>query len=373
MQAELRDREDDGGMAVAGAIARWTKPMALAPSRIGQAEVLHRLLRAVVVSQPPTDVLSETRLAVRSAGHFLRCARHLATYRDWFGNAAHVALREEIALRPALLTLAIHPYLNAEWPVARKLAAIGAHYDLLHGKLDFLRFARADTLVLADIGEGLGVRLEKLAKFDHEGELVISLFCGERRIYCLAFTLGTIGPQTVAYAGALQGANSEDALAMYRTLTHRLEKMRPRDLLITAFRLLCASLGVARILAVADSHRVCSRPYFKSSVRVFSSYDSAWTECGGTARGDGFFELDPGVARRPAGETPARKRAQYRRRYVLVDACARQIDEAIAAARAAVLEPMRRGAADGATDRVPDGASCGGRLATPIRWNVRDS
>jgi len=299
---------------------------------VGRLDALRRLMLAVAASQPPTDVMSRSRLALRIASHFLRCAARLETFRRWFGDTANAALREEIALRPSLVTHAIHPYLNVGWSVAHKLEVISGHYELLNGALGFLRFAPSEALILADFSDGMSVRIEKLTKFKHEGELVLSLFWQGRRVYSLAFTLGTIDAQTVAYAGALQGLDSEDALDTYRTLTHHLQGMRPRDLLVTAFRQLCGSLGVARILAVSDRHRVCSDPYFKSSVQVFTNYDSAWMECGGSDRGDGFFELLPAVTRRLAHEIPTRKRALYRRRYALLDLYASQIHRAVARA-----------------------------------------
>jgi uncharacterized protein VirK/YbjX len=108
--------------------------------------------------------------------------------------------------------------------------------------------------------------------------------------------------------------------------------LRPRDLLVTAFRLLCCSLGVERILAVSDNKRVCSNSYHSPGEQIFSSYDSAWTECGGVPVDDGFFELSPHLVQRSAKDIPSRKRAQYRRRYAMIDAIAKQIDDAVAQA-----------------------------------------
>ena len=332
-------------------------------TRVGRLDALRRLALAVAASQPSADAISRTRLALRITGHFLRCAARLETFRHWFGDTENVALSEEIALRPSLVTHAIHPYLNAGWSVDRKLEVIGAHYALLNGALGFLRFASDDALILADFADSVSIRLEKLSKFKHEGELVVSLFWRGRRVYSLAFTLGTIDSQTVAYAGALQGLDSGNALDTYRSLTHRLEGMRPRDLLITAFRQLCASLGVARILVVSDRQRVCSHPYFKSSVQVFTNYDSAWIECGASICGDGFFELLPAVTRRLAHEIPTRKRAQYRRRYALLDICASQINHAVACA--AGREPVGEAASHNLARAEPIGLQTGGNSGFP--------
>lgn len=142
---------------------------------------------------------------------------------------------------------------------------------------------------------------------------------------------GAIERQRVAYVGALQGLRSPDALEIYRQLTHQLHGLRPRDLLLTAFRRFGLALEVTRILAVDDSHRVSSNGYFAASGQVLSSYDEIWTESGGIATSGGFFELGPVAGRRESSAVPARKRALYRRRYEMLDALDGQIDALVAA------------------------------------------
>lgn len=261
--------------------------------------------------------------------HFLRSAAHLRTFRDWYGNPANPALQAELASRPSLVGCAVHPYMNAAWPAARKLAVVAAHYGLLRGRLAVLR--QVAPVVLAEAGDGLALQIERPGKFAHEGESTLHLVRAGRPLYTLAFTLGERGGRRVAYVGALQGMNSPDALELYRDLTHRLHGLRPRDLLVVAFRHLCLALGVTRILAVGDAQRVSSNAYFEASDRVLSSYDAAWAECGGVAAEDGFFALDPQVTPRAAEGVPPRKRALYRRRYAMLDELARQIREATVA------------------------------------------
>jgi len=206
---------------------------------------------------------------------------------------------------------------------------ISAHYDMLRGPLGFLRFAPVVMIGLADVGEGLQIRLDKPGGFEHEGELVVNLVGGGVRLYSIVFTLGQSGAQRIAYIGGLQGLHSPDALKIYRALTHRMHGLRPRDLLVSAFRSLCCALGVGRILAVTDAKRVSTNAYFTSSSQVHTSYDSAWTENGGRAAHDGFIELCPQREQRAAEDIPARKRAQYRRRYALIDALAKQIEQRV--------------------------------------------
>lgn len=310
------------GAPVAAVAKGGARPLDGTGRPLGHIATLWRLFHATRYQRPGTPPLGLRRTSM----HFLRCAADLDTFRDWFGSPA---LRLALAQRPSLATCVLHPYLNVGWSRVRKVAVIRSHYEMLCGRLGFLRFAPSASITLADFGDGVQIRLDKPGKFEHEGELTLNLFEGEMRIFSLVFTLGEIGAQRVAYVGALQGLDSPLALEIIRSLTGRMEGWRPRDVLVTSFRFLCRALEVERILAISDGQRVSSHPYFPSHTLVFSSYDSAWTDNGGSAGDDGFFELSPQVAQRTHADIPARKRALYRRRYELADGLAQQIDTAV--------------------------------------------
>jgi uncharacterized protein len=292
------------------------------PSRLA---VLGVLLRAAAHSRTGTAPIGIRRVLA----HWCRSACHLETFRTWLGDDSNPALQEALALRPSIVTSVVHPYLNSAWPVQRKLQAIAGHYALLQGRLAFLRAASAHAIELADMGDQLLIQVEAPGKFEHEGQLVINLVRDQVHLYSLAFTLGHADGQRVAYVGALQGLNCPDALKIYRTLTHQMHGLRPRDLLVTSFRVLCQALGFRRILAVSDHARVSSNRYFASSSQVFTSYDAAWLENGGIAVEHGFFELDSCPTSRSSEDIPSRKRAQYRRRYALVAELSGQIGRSV--------------------------------------------
>ena len=302
--------------------------MPLLESRPGRLDVLKQMLRAVTYSRPG----EKKKMVRRVATQFARCAYHLEAFRDTFGDPANLALQEALALRPSLMACVIHPYLNVDWGFEQKLDAISGHYKLLNGRLGILRFSPLASIILANFGDATQIRLHNFLLFEHEGELTVSLFKNGQRLYSLTFTLGQIGSDLAAYAGGLQGLRSPEAVEIYRALTHQQHGLRPRDLLVTAFRLLCGSVGVARILAISDSRRICSNSYHSPGEQVFSSFDRAWMECGGVRMDDAFFELSPCLAQRSTKDIPSRKRAQYRRRYAMVDAIAQQIGEAVATA-----------------------------------------
>jgi uncharacterized protein VirK/YbjX len=300
--------------------------MPLSENRPGRLHVLKQMLHAVSDSRTGAKKL----LVRRAARQFARCAYHLEAFRDRFGDPANLALQETLALRPSLMACVIHPYLNVDWRFDRKLDAISGHYKLLTGRLGILRFAPPASIILADLVDAIQIRLHKHLSFEHEGELTVSLFQSDQRLYSLTFMLGQIGAELAAYAGGLQGIRSPEAVEIYRSLTHRMHGLRPRDLLVTAFRLLCGALGVARILAISDSKRICSNSYHCPGEQIFSSYDNAWIECGGVPMDDAFFELSPHFTPRSAQDIPSRKRALYRRRYAMVDAIAQQMGDAVA-------------------------------------------
>lgn len=279
------------------------------------------LFRAAAFTRPGTSPIGIRKVLT----HWLRSTAHLETFRCWIADDRNPALQEVIDVRPSILVSVLHPYLHSAWPSRRKLEVIAGHYALLQGRLAFLRATSTHAIELADMGDRMHIRLEAPGKFEHEGQLVISLADDRSCLYSLAFTLGYAGGQRMAYVGALQGQHGPDTLQTYRDLTHRMHGLRPRDLLVTAFRELCQDLGIRKILAVSDESRVCSNRYFASSSRVFASYDAAWLENGGVAAENGFFELDACLTPRGHEDIPSRKRALYRRRYALVAELAAQI------------------------------------------------
>ena len=267
-----------------------------------------------------------------------RSLPHWKTLRSWLGDPRHAALQEALARRPSLLRCAARPYVNDGWRPERRLEAVRTHYELLEGRLAFLRFDPARSILLGIAGGCVEVRLEKARWLEHEGELALSLFSDDTRLYSVAFTLGRCQARTVAYVGALQGLGRGDALDIYRALTRRMHGLRPRDLLIAAFRDVCLGLDVHEILAVSDAACVARSAYFTSKARLSSSYDRAWAENGGRVGSDGFFRLSPERVRRAMSELPSRKRAEHRRRYEMLDELGFQISRAVGRASAAYLD-----------------------------------
>ena len=201
---------------------------------------------------------------------------------------------------------------------------------MLGGPAAIIAYATFEELELARLDEeyaGLRVVMDKTKWFLREGEIVLNLFVNDQRFYSIAFTLGVEDGQPLIYVGALQGSNVDTAQDIYRNITHALHGMRPRDLLMVALKLLCGELGVSRIWAISSDKRQHNSPYFGKSHKdkVLVAYDEVWQEHGGIALDNGFFEIPVTVIQKDMSEIPTRKRATYRRRYLMLDKLALDI------------------------------------------------
>ena len=163
--------------------------------------------------------------------------------------------------------------------------------------------------------------LEKAPWFLREGEIVLSIFVNEHRVYSAAFTLSMEGGRPIAYVGALQGRNIENVMEIYRSMTHALHGMRPRDFLLTALKMLLSSIEVGVIWGVCTDNQQHWGNYFAGAhdEKLVANYDEVWLEHGGIALGKGFFELQTKVQFKEMVDIPSRKRASYRRRFAMLE------------------------------------------------------
>ena len=233
------------------------------------------------------------------------------------------SIGKHIAERPETVGAAIWPYQSTAWNARKRLTRIGEHHsviDKIGGPLDF---SVNDRLVLLDLGEirpGLSVVVDQPKWFIREGQLTISLFLDDTRLYSLVFSLFNDNGDIATFVGAIQGRDLDGILDEYRTLTKAAHGMRPRDFLIELFRMFCAMLGIKRIFAVADEYRQHRSPYYgKDPDRKLSvNYNEIWQDRGGTRIDSRVWQLDLIVAERDLGTVSAKKRPMYRRRYEML-------------------------------------------------------
>lgn len=254
----------------------------------------------------------------------------------WYEIADNPMLVAARRTAPETDGLLYWPYIHKDWTRGRRLGVVDRHYRLVAGRAALLArcIHRETELVRLDEDfPGLRLALDRPTWFMREGEVVLNLFLADQRLYSLAFTLGIENGECVAYVGALQGSNHEQALETYRQMTHTFHGLRPRDLLLAGSKYLCASMGVAMIWAVRGDCRQHNSAFYDESKneQILADYDEIWLEHGGRDLGNGFHAIEPVVRQREMSEIPSKKRATYRRRYEFLDKLASRIDAAVQA------------------------------------------
>lgn len=264
--------------------------------------------------------------AFRQRMHFIYSGwRHQDVLRPFHSTEGDAPCRRLAVARPNILDAVVRPYQSTHWDVRTRLTKLRTHYETmadLRWLFDPQAGVEVEICTLPAIHPRLRLVLDEAIWFRNEGPLVLSLFLGPDRIFSLAFALRREEGALIAYVGAVQGRNPADlpgVTGTYRALTKAACGMRPRDLLIELFRMLCDSLGAVRILLVSDKYQQHRDVYFGCSRdAVYARYDAVWLERGAVRIDETMFELPVRVQLRTADQMPPRKRGLYRRRYAML-------------------------------------------------------
>jgi uncharacterized protein len=241
------------------------------------------------------------------------------------------SLARQIDAQPGVAGLLVWPYLHAGWSPAERVQALLDHHRCIDERCPGLALAPGDRRTLATLDEqaaGLALVLDRPMWFQREGELVLNLEQGDMRLFSVAFSLGDATETSAAAGtlfariGAVQGNSAEGMADVYRDLTKELHGMRPRDFLLDALRLLCASAGVRELRAVSDASRHHRHPFFGADTQrsLGTDYDALWAEQGGEPLGDGWVRLPLDAGVRDLESVPSKKRSMYRKRQAMLDA-----------------------------------------------------
>jgi uncharacterized protein VirK/YbjX len=254
---------------------------------------------------------------VRRARYGWRAWRRRQEWKPLREAAPDSPLGQRVQERSGLAHMLAWPYLHCGWTVRERVDTLVWHYRQLE-QWPWLQVPADRRLLLARLpvaGEALSIQLERPHWFAQEGELTLSLFDADTRLYSVVFSFGRRQGRTVAYVGAIQGRSLPGINERYAELTRLLEGCRPRDLVLLALQFVAEVLAVDQLLAVSDACRHHRDPARWRRLDLPSAdYDTIWRDRGGTPTADGFFAIDTGYAPRPLDTVPARKRAMYRRR-----------------------------------------------------------
>ncbi|WP_413734507.1 VirK/YbjX family protein [Sodalis sp. RH21] len=244
-------------------------------------------------------------------------------------------LPEILQSQPGLPCKLHRPYLASNMNHKQQLAALVYHYDyiqqhlprpLLNGHLT------RSGIVLATLegknGQQFYLRLGSLDNLNREGEATV-LITDERGVMLAEMTF-VITPEqgTTLFIGGLQGAQRQVPHEAIHLATKSCHGLFPKRLVLEAVTLLATNLGARQILAVGNRTHMYQewRYFYKKKGFLHADYDNFWLSMQAQPHGEGYFRLPLAITRKGLETLPSKKRAEYRRRYELLDRLAAQIN-----------------------------------------------
>jgi uncharacterized protein len=240
-----------------------------------------------------------------------------------------------LAHRPEIWEMVLTPYLTAHWGPSERFGRILDHCNTTENLGPLFTAPWNGYVVLTplpEIGPSYRVMIDQPRWLLREGQSAISLWDGGDRLFSLAYCLSSARGNLVAYVGGIKGLPG--MLDRYRELTKSAYGMRPTDLTIELFRMICDSINVERILCVSDQIRQDRSDYYlnrKYDAPILRPLNPIWVERGAVLQDDGFFALPTVSLRRNISDIPRNKRTMYKRRYEMLDSISARIVEAVQA------------------------------------------
>jgi uncharacterized protein VirK/YbjX len=230
------------------------------------------------------------------------------------------------------------PYQCARWKTSIRVDFLYSHFQTLPELKDLFIDVTSQQRTLAvvdDLYPELQIVVDKNGFFMREGMVTLNILVGKQRIFTIAFSFcKNQKGQVCAIVGAIQGKRMDCIKDLYRDMTKKAHGLRPRDLMVEVFQMVCKIIGVRAIYAVTELRRQ-HRHYFywfKNKEQLLSlNYDEVWADRKGVRCCDDFYELPVRSERKPLNEIAAKKRAMYRKRYAMLERLEQEIEQGIKA------------------------------------------
>lgn len=233
---------------------------------------------------------------------------------------------------PRAIPSILWPYQCSSWDISSRINHLYNHFltlsELKYG-IDYIANRQYVLVEGHHIYPGLRIVLDKNDLFMREGMITLNLFIGQDRVFTIAFSFHKNKQgQVCAFIGAIQGRRMRGITDLYREMTKKTYGIRPRDLMIEVFQMLCRLSGVNRIYAVSESHRQHRHLFYCLKHKMSEpsiNYDEVWSDRSGTRSTDAFFELPIKPPRKLLSNIVSKKRSMYRNRYSLLQRLEKEI------------------------------------------------
>jgi len=162
-----------------------------------------------------------------------------------------------------------------------------------------------------------------------EGEFTLNLRNQQQVVLAkITFTLCQRDGKNTLFIGGIQGAKASVPHEAIQLATKGCHGLFPKRLLLETLSTLAKKFSVQQIVAVGNhSHVYRSWRYAKKKKHtVHADYDNFWLSMGGSLGPDNLFQLPLSIERKSLEEVASKKRAEYRRRYALLDAVMHSVE-----------------------------------------------
>ena len=240
------------------------------------------------------------------------------------------------ANRPRLYFKPFRVYLSSRWDKQQRQNALLNCYTYIkqhpglqqiictNRPVEIAQFATKDAETRGHITLGYDERYRK------EGEIVISLRSAHyaEPVCEAAFTIDKAQGKWIVRIGCIQGSKNTENENSIKTLQKSLYGLRPKSLMIYIMQEIGKQLGCTALYGAGNKIQAHNKKHFIHIPylhKLKCDYDALWQESGGELQKDGWYQLPQNWQRKPMESIKSQKRAQYRKRYELLDIIARQI------------------------------------------------
>lgn len=247
-------------------------------------------------------------------------------------------LDEMLQAQPSLPCKLHRPYLSSILSKKQARQMLIEHYQFMYSCLpsEFRHKCLAGkpyqiAKITGKDEQQLLIILMTFDRFNREGELTL---CVRNQdgvdLARITFSIVKYNGIYGLFIGGLQGSNHEVDHNLIQRATKTAYGIFPKRLALDSIRFLAEHLGITQIAAVSDdSHIYRHWRYRKKLKKMHASYDEFWQSVGGEKNGDGIY-LIPVVHKVKSLESIAsKKRAEYRRRYNILDELSNGINEGV--------------------------------------------
>lgn len=159
-------------------------------------------------------------------------------------------------------------------------------------------------------------------KAEREGETTLWLRAGDNTLLAsLTFSVTRDNGQSALVIGGLQGPRRDVGRETIKNATRACYGLFPKRILLEAIFNLAKQAGISAIYGVSDEGHVLRalRYRFSKGRHLHASYDEFWQSLGATRYGAFRWTLPAGMERKSLESIASKKRAEYRRRFQLLD------------------------------------------------------